>query len=149
MKRIVVYKSGTGFTEQYAKWIAEELGCSIEVVKNVNKELLSQYDQVIFGGSIIGSGINGFNEILGMNINNLIVFAVGFSEKTDETINMIRSKNPINELPFFYFRGGLRYEKMNVIFRFMLKRITKVKQSCDFSNRDDIKELTDSLRFEA
>ena len=27
MKKIVVYESGTGFTERYAKWIAEELAC--------------------------------------------------------------------------------------------------------------------------
>lgn len=146
MKRIVVYKSSTGFTEQYAGWIAEVLECSSIALKDASAETLKQYDQVIFGGSIMGSGIVGFTDILNMNANNLVVFAVGFSERTEETINQIREKNPLNEIPFYYFRGGLRYEKMNFMFRFMLKRITKEKKSCDLSNRDDISELTDALQ---
>ena len=38
MKRIVVYESGTGFTAQYAAWIAEELQCESMKLKNTKRE---------------------------------------------------------------------------------------------------------------
>ena len=35
MNRIVVYTSKTGFTEKYAKWIAEELQCEAVSLKKL------------------------------------------------------------------------------------------------------------------
>ena len=36
MKYLVIYDSQYGFTEQYARWIAEELGCPCAARKDVN-----------------------------------------------------------------------------------------------------------------
>lgn len=145
MKRIVVYKSNTGFTKQYAQWIAEALDCTAEALENTDAHALGQYDQVIFGGGVMASKINGFDDIAKMKPKDLVVFAVGYSERNEETRNSILSQTPLGNIPFFYFRGGIRYEKMNFVFRMMLKSITKEKKSCDHSNRDDIEELTEYL----
>ena len=38
MKTAVIYESGTGFTEQYAQWISEELHCDcVNRKKNLKK----------------------------------------------------------------------------------------------------------------
>ena len=36
---LVVYKSVTGFTKQYAEWIAEKLNCSAVELKNTTEEM--------------------------------------------------------------------------------------------------------------
>ena len=43
MKTIVVYSSQTGFTEKYAKWIAEALNCEAIPVKQAKKLDISQF----------------------------------------------------------------------------------------------------------
>ena len=50
MNGIVVYSSQTGFTEKYAKWIAEDLNCEAISVKQAKKLDISQFDTVIYGG---------------------------------------------------------------------------------------------------
>jgi len=49
---LVTYKSVTGFTKQYAKWIAEELDCTMMEWKDVSAKTMSEYDTVIFGGRL-------------------------------------------------------------------------------------------------
>lgn len=39
MKILLIYKSKTGFTEKYAKWISDEIDCevvNISNIKNIN-----------------------------------------------------------------------------------------------------------------
>ncbi len=54
---IVTYKSKTGFTAQYAQWIARELGCQAVELGGVKN--LGDYDLVIHGGWIMGATICG------------------------------------------------------------------------------------------
>ena len=59
MKILVTYKSKTGFTKKYAKWIAEELNCEKKDIKNVTSKDIAKYDLVIHGGWIFGGVISG------------------------------------------------------------------------------------------
>ncbi len=81
MSIYVVYKTISGFTKQYAQWIAESLNESSYELKEFKKIVLHENDVVIFGGSMHAIGINGFNEIKKhiskTKIKKLIVFAVG------------------------------------------------------------------------
>ena len=38
MKRLVVYQSGTGFTRQYAEWIADALHCDAVDLKQTTEK---------------------------------------------------------------------------------------------------------------
>ena len=85
MKTIVVYSSQTGFTEKYAKWIAEALNCEAIPVKQAKKLDISQFDTVIYGGWCMAGSVNGLKWILN-KIPNLVadnkkfvVYAVGGS----------------------------------------------------------------------
>lgn len=63
MKTIIIYESGTGFTEQYAKWISEALDCECKKLKKVSPSELKEFDRIVFGGWIIGGGIMGLEKM--------------------------------------------------------------------------------------
>lgn len=125
MERIVVYTSSTGFTKQYAEWIAEDLQCEAAELKNVTEEKISQYDMVIFGGWIMGNAINGLQKLTEMNPKELAVFAVGATPDEIAPKDVIIESNHLEEVPFFYMVGGFRFKELNFAIRAMLKGLRK------------------------
>ena len=121
MKTIVIYRSKTGFTRKYAQWITEELSADIFDVSKVNDNMLSDYDTIIYGGSLYASGITGVKYIK-QNLDKLkdkkvIVFATGASLPTEKELSVVKDKNFTSEqqkrINFFYLRGGFNYSKLN------------------------------------
>jgi menaquinone-dependent protoporphyrinogen IX oxidase len=117
-KAIVIYTSKRGSTKQYAEWIAEELGCKALALadadlKNIN---LYEYDCIVYGGWIRGSGIVDFNKFarhLDADLmKRLIVFGVGFADETADnyaqvwgySIGKIDPKNENGSI--LYILGG-------------------------------------------
>lgn len=49
MKTIIVYESATGFTAQYAAWLAEELSAQSKALREISRATLADFDRVIFG----------------------------------------------------------------------------------------------------
>ncbi|SFR88628.1 flavodoxin domain-containing protein [Anaeromicropila populeti] len=125
MKRVVVYKSSTGFTKTYAEWIAKELNCEMVDLKKVEESTLHQCEMVIYGGWIMGNTIVGLDKIKKMGANNLVVYAVGSLPKTKEVADSIQTKNGLENTVFFYMPGGFRFEKLNFLIRMMLKSMKK------------------------
>jgi len=58
MKYLVLYKSISGFTKKYAFWIAHELKADIFPIIKIKQIILTDYDIIIFGGSLHAVGIN-------------------------------------------------------------------------------------------
>ena len=56
---IVIYKSKTGFTERFAKWIGEELSCDVIPYARRSAINFDAYDTVIYGGGIYAGSIGG------------------------------------------------------------------------------------------
>ena len=52
MKILLIYKSKTGFTEKYARWISEEIDCKIENISNLRNIDFGHYDLIIYGSRI-------------------------------------------------------------------------------------------------
>lgn len=125
MKRIVIYESGTGFTARYAAWIAEELQCESMALKNVKTLNLADYDQVIFGGWMCAGKVMGYDKLVKLNTKNVVLFAVGMAPSADSVVEKIISDNGFDAERFFYFEGGYRPEKVNVIMRTMMKMLKK------------------------
>ena len=65
-KSIVIYTSKRGSTRQYAEWIAEDLGCKALPLSDAKGIDLHEYDCVIYGGWIRGSGIVDFDKFAKM-----------------------------------------------------------------------------------
>lgn len=121
MKTVVIYKSKTGFTKKYAEWISEDLSADIFEASNVNINMLTAYDTVIYGGGLYSVGINGV-KLITQNIDKLkgkkvVVFATGASPSREDVINEVINNNfttyQQKYIMFFYLRGGFNYSKLN------------------------------------
>ncbi len=137
-KIIVVYKSKTGFTEKYAKWIAEALHCDIVRFDGFNIEQMACYDIVILGGGIYAGRINGANLIKNnassFSEKKVIVFAAGASAPIPQEIERYEKHSIPQDMniEFFYFQSGMNYTRMNGTDKLLMtafKTILKLKKN--------------------
>lgn len=124
MNAMVIYESNTGFTQQYAQWIAQALGCSSQPLKAVSAKELSSVDTVIFGGWIMGNNIMGLDKMKKLAAP-AVIFAVGASEQGEKTEAAIREQNQLGDADFYYFQGGFRFNQLGFVQRGMLKMLKK------------------------
>ena len=151
MKRLIVYKSKTGFTEKYAHWIAEELHCDAVRLEKIRPSQMSRYDVVIFGGGIHAGIINGIGfvkkNLSAMANKKVIVFATGATPAIPSEIERFKKTNiPGGDgIAFFYFQSGMNYAKMqkrDKLLMGMFKAFLKLKK-----NKSDVEKGTaDAIR---
>ena len=138
-KAIVIYTSKRGSTKQYAEWIAEDLGCEARdsTDGDIRQVTLYDYDCIVYGGWIRGSGIVDFNKFakhLDADLmKRLIVFGVGFADETADnyaqvwgySIGKIDPKNENGSI--LYILGG-KYDPSAVtgLDSFLMKIMRKV-----------------------
>lgn len=133
MQTIVIYNSKTGFTKQYAQWIAEALNCSCKPLKNVSAAELQDFDKIIFGGWIMGNMIMGLDKLRGM-AKPAAVFAVGSTPAYEEVIAQINEQNKMDGVPLFYMEGGFHFEELGFAQKMLLKALKK--STAKKENRD-------------
>lgn len=127
-KPVVVYRSKTGFTKNYAQWIAEELKCDLLEGKKTTIKDLMKYDTIIYGAGLYASGISGIKLITknyeALKEKKLLVFAVGASPVRTETADLLRTSNFEGEqrekVHFYYLRGGFDYTRLSRLYRFLM-----------------------------
>lgn len=154
---LVTYKSVTGFTKQYAKMIAKELDCQVLDFKEVSREIMSGYDTIIFGGRFHAGFVDGLKKAKELfkesNAAKLIVFATGATPNTAKDVIEEAWKNNFTadeaeHIPHFYMQSGLRYEKMPLGDRLMMKVfafMVKHKKDKSQSEREMEKALAGSF----
>lgn len=164
-KVIVVYKSKSGYTEKYAKWIAEELDCSLSEAKNVKLSDLMQYDTIIYGGGLYATGINGIKLITSsldsLESKNIIVFTLGASPIREETKEELKNKNftksQQERIDFYMLRGGFDFKKLkpfDKLLMLILKAKLKAKKERNADERgmlasyDHPADFTDKRRIQ-
>ena len=118
MKQIVIYKSRTGFTKKYAKWLAQSLNCECIPQEDVGGERLSDYDVIIFGSSFEKTNV---------------LFVTGAmppsSADAVKSIEQQLGKGEDREVKVFYLQSGLNYEAMNLGDKLMMKVFCKMMKS--------------------
>ncbi len=124
MKGIVVYKSKSGFTKQYAEWIAEELDFELCEHRQMSNFQLVDYDCIIYGGGVYAGKISGLRTMLQrvkkMGDLHFAIFAVGALPPEEKMIEDLKRKNleeTGSDYPFFYMHGGFDPEKLNAFYR--------------------------------
>jgi menaquinone-dependent protoporphyrinogen IX oxidase len=146
MKKVVVYKSKTGFTQKYAYWIAEDLHCEVINLEKFSISEADQYDIIIFGGGIHAGRINGIkfiqNNLSLLSNKKLIVFATGATPPIDKEVERFRQNNIPNtiDIAFFYFQSGMNYTRMggtDKLLMGMLKAVLNAKK-----NKSDVEQGT-------
>lgn len=127
-KTVVVYRSKTGFTKNYATWLAEHLDCTLlEGSKATANDLLS-YDTIIYGAGLYAVGISGIKLITGnyeqLKGKRLIVFAVGASPmKKSIPEELMKANIPPEQqqnIELFYLRGGFDYSRLSPFYKFLM-----------------------------
>lgn len=138
-KILVMYKSVTGFTREYAEWIAgsleKENDCTLMELRDADARGISGFDTVIFGGRMHAGTVDGLKKAKELFENSrsprFIVFATGAMPNSEEgTIAEMWSNNlseeELSRIPHFYMQGGLRYEKMPFLEKMMMKAFAGV-----------------------
>lgn len=147
MKILITYQSKTGFTKKYADWISNKLNADIEDIKGISINKISEYDLVIHGGWIMGGMIMGLDKIKKLSPKKLIVFGVGYTPKEEVNISQMKVANKIENIPFFYYQGGLNPEKMGFFSKAIVKMVTKEKMVYkDNTNEKDINDLIKEVK---
>jgi len=175
MEKIVIYKSKTGFTKQYAEWIADEIGCKAVDIKTASPDFLKPYHLVIYGGGITAGQIGGLKNfkttMSAFTDKKFVVFATGATPaevmiKDDNFINANFTGEEKQKIPFYYLQSGINYEKMSFGGRLLMKIFSSmlahsknktpeqegmaqtINQSSDYSNKKFIEPLVNFVRSE-
>ncbi|MBQ9767238.1 MAG: flavodoxin [Lachnospiraceae bacterium] len=172
MKTAIIYVSQTGFTKQYAEWIAEEVQGDCMTVAEAEKKDLSGYDAVVFGGWCFAGSIKKLDwfkkKAAQWADKKKVVYAVGASPLENPELQEGLRKNFTDEewaqISVFYCPGGLCYEKMNGVSRVMMKMFVRMlaknksekeqamakmlSKSYDISDRKYIAPMVEYLKAE-
>lgn len=149
MKKIVVYKSQTGFTRKYGEWIAAKLGCECLPVQEAKTERLENCDLIIYGGNVCAGAVAGlpdmYQRISQMSGKQMVIFGTGATKMEEsERIAEMQKRNEelikTSQIPFFYFLGGINYDKQKFFGKMILKMM-KMKESFDLSDETYIEPL--------
>lgn len=144
MKIAVTYTSKTGFTKQYAEWIAQDLGC--EAISAEKFKDASDYDLVIHGGWIMGGMISGLENMKKLQPAKLVTFGVGFTRE-DNYVDTIKETNHTQDMPAYYFVGGMNPEKLNFFSKLIVKMVTKnTPKYEDYTDRNSISALVEYVK---
>lgn len=128
-RTVVIYKSKYGATEQYARWIAEELECDLVRQEDFKARDFDKYDNIIFGGGLRAGGIKGF-ELIRKNRHRLaekkvVVFVVGLSVDNKDNRMEVRDINldkpELKALTLYYCKGSFRPEAVTGIDKGIIK----------------------------
>lgn len=136
MNTLVIYSSQTGFTERYAKWIAETLDADVLSIKEAKKKqdtFFSSFEAIIYGGWNMGGKLVNAEWFLEKAVKwkekKLAMFGVGATpEDAPEIQTFLDTMIPVEEKPYvraFYCPGGLDYSKMNFFCRLVMKTMAK------------------------
>lgn len=133
-KCVVVYRSRTGFTKNYANWLAEALHCDLLQGEKTKVEDLLKYDTILYGGGLYASGMNGVKLITKnyelLKDKEIVIFAVGATPVRSATTEEIKKMNLPGEfydkIPFYYLRGGFDYSRLS-LFHKILMTLLKIK----------------------
>ena len=121
--KTIVYTSGTGYTEQYAKTLGEKLGIPAITLEQAKNTLLSG-EEIIYFGWLMAGFVSGYKEAKKKFTVNAVC-AVGMGANGSQT-KEIRKNNKIEEdTPLFVLQGGLDMSKLHGIYKLMMKIVTK------------------------
>ncbi len=150
-KIVVVYRSKTGFTKNYATWLAKRLSCTLLEGEKISVKDIIDYDTIIYGSGLYAIGINGIKLITKnfelLKDKRLIVFAVGASPAKKTIVpELVNANIPVdqqNKIELYYLRGGFDYSRLSPFYKLLMK--LKKLQLQKINNPDaDVKGMLSS-----
>ena len=153
MNGVIIYRSETGFTRQYALWLAEELGGRVVDWKDRRSVKFEQFDTVIYGGWLHAGSIRGikwFGEQLPrLAGKRTAVFAVGASPVEVQSVKTALSSNLSGSrwegVARFYLQGGLNYERMSPGDRIMMAAFRQMIRRKEGADSETLRQVSRSF----
>ena len=150
MPGTIYYKTKYGATEDYARWLSEEVGFDLENIKE--KPEVRTEGIIVIGSSLMMGKVTAKDWILKnmekMNGRKLVFFCVGSSKigsQVREDI-LIRSlpKDVLAGMKIFHLPGRIEHKKLSFIMSGMMKRMAKyekdeVEKKRAIEGYDDVK----------
>ena len=159
----IVYTSNTGFTERYARHLAQILKCEALSLKDAIS-CVRKKSEIIYLGWVNAGKIEGLKKA-SKNFKPICVCGVGIAPPSDEVTVSLMDGNGLHHLPFFYLHGGFDYDrlrggnrlKMNIARSLLKKSIDKkenpteseknllviLNNGADFVDVDKVKSIAD------
>ena len=125
---IIVYESKSGFTKRYATMLSEITGLKSYHTSEISK--INKDEEIIFLGWVKIGKIQGLKKLTGYNIKAVCGSGTARGAEPDE--ETILKRNKIEEIPFFYLRGGClpikKLKGMDKIMMIMFVRMLKKRK---------------------
>lgn len=171
MNTIIIYRSKTGFTEKYARWLEEDLGCDCVPYEKRGTVDFDKYQTVVFGAGCYIGKIDKLGwlkkQLPRLRGKKVAVFFTGAMPPEAPDVRRLERENftpgELEVIKPFYLQGGLNYTAMNLVdrvlmagFRRMLKAkadspkervmLQNIQQSFDKTDRENLKALEEYLK---
>ncbi len=142
MKSIVIYNSQTGFTKQYAKWIAQRLKAECISFKEAQKFDFIPYQAIVFGSWVCAGKIQKVDwfkkKVDHWPDKKLALFCTGAAPTPSEEVQKALDTFPQN-IGHFYFPGGVNYAQMGSLSNLAMKGLlTALKAKKKKSKEDEL-----------
>lgn len=146
MNSLILYRSQYGSTEQYARWIQEELSSQLDHIDNLQKYDIKDYDLVIVGEAVYAGQLKAAKQLIPViekyPDKKYIFFLVGIADmearENREKLysDLAKAMGPaIEKTKVFFLRGVLDYSKLNFKHKTMMWMLVK------YLKRKDEKDL--------
>ncbi len=138
MKVSVVYCSQTGFTEKYAKWLAEDVGCEAVPYADRGRIDLNEVDVLVFCSWFHAASIKGakwlkraMREHTGLRA---VVLATGATpmpcemwpaSELEEAFRRTFPESDYPDLSHFYCHGGFDYDRLGALDKIAMRMFFK------------------------
>lgn len=137
---VIVYESKTGFTKKYADMLAAKTGLKVFRVKELAS--VNHDEEVVFFGWMKAGKIQGLNKLRKYNVK--AVCGSGTARNAEPDAETIITRNKIENIPFFYLRGGcLPLKEVKGMDKIMLSMFVKMLKSR--KNKDEKTEESISV----
>lgn len=165
MNPIILYHSRTGFTQQYATWLSEDLRCAALPYRQRGDVDFSRYDTVLFGSWFQAGRIMGkawlVRQLPRWADKQVILFVTGAAPEGEGQLAAMERNFTAEQwgrLHPFYLPGGLRYDRMGAADRAMMAVFCRMlraregtgspayqalSQSFDLSDREKLRPIVD------
>ena len=132
MKSLIIYTSKTGFTKQYAEWLAGRMNADLIDLKEARKkstDYFEPYHAIAYGGWAMAGNAVGVKWFLDKSVDwphkRLALFCVGCSPNDnpdlEEALHKMLTDEQRTRIKAFYCQGGLSYERMTLPYKLAMR----------------------------
>lgn len=119
---VIVYRSNTGFTKQYAEMLGKAEKMKVYSLTQAGE--LGKGTEIFFMGPLMAGHIAGVDQAV-KRFQVKGVCGVGMSPASQQTLDTLAKANYVPNAPIFYLQGGWAPKKVGWIKRRMVNMVTR------------------------